>query len=56
MRIRYFKAIPNTKWKQIFDTNYGGNLKFAQRILNKSKRSEAKDTTRVEREKFQIHN
>jgi len=53
----YFKAIPNTKWKQIFDTNFSGNLSYAQRvILNKSKEIEAKDTTRVEREKFKIHN
>lgn len=53
----YFKAIPNTKWKQIFDTNFSGNLSYAQRvILNKSKEIELKDTTRVDREKFKIHN
>lgn len=53
----YFKSIPNTKWKQIFDTNFSGNLSFAQRvILNKSKEIETKDTTRVDREKFKIHN
>ena len=53
----YFKSIPNTKWKEIFDTNFRGNLSFAQRvILNKSKEIDLIDTTRVDREKFKIHN
>lgn len=53
----YFKAIPNAKWKQIFETNFSSNLSYAQRvILNKSKEIDAKDTTRVDREKFKIHN
>lgn len=53
----YFKAIPNSKWKQIFNTNFSSNLSFAQRvILSKSKEIDIKDTTRVDREKFKIHN
>lgn len=53
----YFKSIPNSKWKEIFKTNFSSNLSFAQRvILNKSKEIDLKDTTRVDREKFKIHN
>lgn len=54
---QYFKSIPNGKWKEIFKTNFSNNLSFAQRvILNKSKEIDAKDTARVDREKFKIHN
>lgn len=53
----YFKLIPNTTWIKIFDTNFGGNLSYAQRvILNKNDEINLKDTVRVDREKLKIHN
>lgn len=53
----YFESIPNQKWRDIFNKNFGGNWNYAQRvILNKFRDIEDKDTTRVDREKFKIHN
>lgn len=53
----YFEAIPNSKWKSLFEKNFGGNWNYAQRvILNKFSEIEEKDTARVDREKFKIHN
>jgi single-stranded DNA-specific DHH superfamily exonuclease len=53
----YFNSIPNSKWKSIFETNFSSNLSYAQRvILSKSREIESKDTIRVDREKFKIHN
>lgn len=53
----YFKSIPNSKWRAIFEKNFGGNWSYAQRvILNKFDDIDNIDTARVDAEKFKIHN
>lgn len=53
----YFQSIPNEKWRTIFETNFGNNWNYAQRvILNKFREIDSIDTLRVDREKFKIHN
>lgn len=53
----YFQAIPNDKWASIFETNFNGNLSYAQRVILKQFRDIAKvDMPRVEAEKAKIAN
>lgn len=54
---QYFNSIPNEKWYAIFETNFGGNWTYAQRVLlNKFRDIDNIDTARVDREKLKIAN
>ena len=51
----YFKAIPDAKWRKIFEVNFNGNYAYADRvILKKFREIKATDMQRVEREKSKI--
>lgn len=53
----YFKAIPDQKWRRIFEVNFNGNYAYADRvILKKFREIKATDMPRVEREKNKIFN
>ena len=53
----YFKAIPDEKWRKIFEVNFNGNYAYADRVILKKFREIKKtDMPRVEAEKAKIHN
>lgn len=53
----YFKAIPDDKWRRIFDVNFNSNFAYADRvILKKFREIKSVDMPRVENEKSKIFN
>jgi single-stranded DNA-specific DHH superfamily exonuclease len=53
----YFKAIPDEKWRRIFEVNFNGNFAYADRVVLKKFRDIKKiDMPRVAAEQMKIHN
>ena len=53
----YFNAIPDDKWRKIFEVNFNGNFAYASRVILKKFRDiKSTDMPRVESEKSKIHN
>lgn len=53
----YFTAIPDEKWRKIFEVNFNGNYAYASRVILKKFRDiKSTDMPRVEAEKGKIHN